>query len=31
MAAIVSGIDDYFANRGDDDFADSDTIALPAR
>ena len=31
MASIVSGIDDYFANRGDDDFADSDTIALPAR
>ncbi|WP_300542425.1 N-acetylmuramoyl-L-alanine amidase [Maricaulis sp.] len=31
MAAIVSGIDDYFANRGDDVFADSDTIALPAR
>jgi N-acetylmuramoyl-L-alanine amidase len=31
MAAIVAGIDDYFANRGDDVFADSDTIALPAR
>ncbi|MCR9267492.1 MAG: N-acetylmuramoyl-L-alanine amidase [Alphaproteobacteria bacterium] len=31
MASIVSGIDDYFANRGDDEFADSDTIALPAR
>ena len=31
MASIVSGIDDYFANRGDDDYADSDTIALPAR
>ena len=31
MAAIVSGIDDYFAKRGDDDYGDSDTIALPAR
>ena len=31
MASIVSGIDDYFANRGDDEYADSDTIALPAR
>ncbi len=31
MASIVSGIDDYFANRGDDDYADGDTIALPAR
>ncbi len=31
MGAIVNGIDDYFANRGDEIFADRDTIALPAR
>jgi len=31
MTSIVRGIDDYFANRGDEMFADRETIALPAR
>lgn len=31
MTSVVSGIDTYFANRGDELYADNDTLALPAR
>ncbi len=31
MTSIVRGIDDYFSNRGDEMFADRETIARPAR
>lgn len=31
MAAVVRGIDSYFAQRGDELFADNSTIALPTR